>query len=106
MHICLYCEKAFRGGGINRVKQHLVGKTGDSLSCKKVYANTQFRMEQNLKEIEAKRKKGSEKWDDEHPYGPSVMQFNGDNLQEMPPPQSTEAAANADVPCSSQNAKK
>lgn len=33
---CTLCEKVFKGGGINRVKQHLARKKGDVAGCKSV----------------------------------------------------------------------
>src|SRR4051812_15273466 len=48
VYTCVYCAKEFRGGGINRIKQHLAGKSGDTLSCKKVDGDTKYRMEENL----------------------------------------------------------
>ena len=35
--ICVFCNTAFRGGGINRMKQHLAGAKGNIVSCKKVF---------------------------------------------------------------------
>ncbi|KAL0404286.1 UNVERIFIED_CONTAM: hypothetical protein Sradi_2069400 [Sesamum radiatum] len=33
---CDFCRTSFRGGGINRMKQHLAGEKGNVASCKKV----------------------------------------------------------------------
>lgn len=54
VYTCVYCGKNFKGGGINRVKQHLAGKVGDVLGCDKVTADVRYRMEENLKEIKKK----------------------------------------------------
>ena len=41
---CLYCGKQIRGGGINRMKQHLNGKKRDVIGCTKVPHDVLFRM--------------------------------------------------------------
>ena len=39
---CLYYQKTIKGGGINRMKQHLAGKSGEVGPCKKVPADVRF----------------------------------------------------------------
>ncbi|XP_028785362.1 uncharacterized protein LOC114741275 [Neltuma alba] len=86
---CLYCAKEFGGGGIHRMKQHLAGIKGDIISCKKVPGDVRFRLGENLKEIEEKKGKKQDIYEEDNPYGPSVTPFEGDapNLQEVPPTQ-------------------
>ncbi|XP_039128888.1 uncharacterized protein LOC120265020 [Dioscorea cayenensis subsp. rotundata] len=36
VYYCLYCGKNYQGGGIYRMKEHLVGKSGNILPCGKV----------------------------------------------------------------------
>ncbi|XP_028788807.1 uncharacterized protein LOC114744828 [Neltuma alba] len=83
---CMYCAKEFGGGGIHRMKQHLAGIKGDIISCKKVPADVCFRLGENLKEIEEKKGKKQDTYEEDNPYGPSVTPFEGDapNLQEFP----------------------
>ncbi|KAI5410246.1 hypothetical protein KIW84_055658 [Lathyrus oleraceus] len=106
VYICVHCAEEFRGGGINRIKQYLAGNNGDALSCKKVDEDTRYIMEENLKEIAAKKKKSVDTWDDEHPFGPNVMEFDRDDIHEIPPPQVAEARVNTTIPPASQRAKK
>ncbi|XP_028799495.1 uncharacterized protein LOC114754824 [Neltuma alba] len=85
----LYCAKEFGGGGIHRMKEHLAGIKGDIISCKKVSGDVCFRLGENLKEIEEKKGKKQDIYEEDNPYGPSVTPFEGDapNLQEVPPTQ-------------------
>lgn len=106
VYTCVYCAKVFRGGGIDRIKQHLAEKNCETLSCKKVDGDTKYRMEENLKEIAARKKKSVDTWDDEHPFGPNVMEFDGDDIHEIPPPQVAEARVNTTIPPALQRAKK
>ena len=88
--ICGFCNTAFRGGGINRMKQHLAGAKGNVVSCKKVTPDVRFLLQGSLKENseKAKEKRGVLE-DDENPFGPSVNQFDGDEVEEvtLPPAQ-------------------
>ena len=49
--ICLYCKKIAKGGGIHRMKQHLVGVKWDIGPCKSVPLDVRFRMENSLQEF-------------------------------------------------------
>ncbi|KAF7826476.1 uncharacterized protein G2W53_017640 [Senna tora] len=84
---CMYCEKQFKGGGIHRIKQHLAGKKGDATVCKKVSYDVQFKLQNNLKEIDEKKKKG--------PNDLKNMQATEDNTDssEVPPEPNTQIAA-------------
>ncbi|XP_054782451.1 uncharacterized protein LOC129289666 isoform X2 [Prosopis cineraria] len=50
-YTCLHCSLSFRRGRINRMKQHLVGVSGNIISCKKVPHDVRHRMVQSLKEV-------------------------------------------------------
>ncbi|CAK8563751.1 unnamed protein product [Lathyrus sativus] len=54
--VCIYCHKAFSGGGIHRVKKHLAGVVGNVEICKSVPTEIRFRMNQYLNERSKKRK--------------------------------------------------
>ncbi|XP_058726086.1 uncharacterized protein LOC131597378 [Vicia villosa] len=54
--VCIYCHKAFGGGGIHRVKQHLTGIVGNVEICKSVPAEIRFQMKQHFNERSKKRK--------------------------------------------------
>ncbi|XP_057507390.1 uncharacterized protein LOC130790464 [Actinidia eriantha] len=74
---CLYCGKTIKGGGINRMKQHLAGKSGEVGPCKKVPADVRFRMEECLKAIREKKKPSEDNYEQSIP-GPGIYQFEGD----------------------------
>ncbi|XP_057502957.1 uncharacterized protein LOC130786623 [Actinidia eriantha] len=67
---CLYCGKTIKGGGINRMKQHLAGKLGEVGPCKKVPADVRFRMEECLKSISENKRQSKETYEQSIPYGP------------------------------------
>ncbi|KAK8921641.1 hypothetical protein KSP39_PZI020191 [Platanthera zijinensis] len=54
---CLYYGVIYKGGGINRMKQHLAGIKGNIGACKKVSHDIQNQMQENLKMISDKSKK-------------------------------------------------
>lgn len=51
VNICHFFLKLVRGGGITRMKRHLVGVKGDIEPCQKVPADVRFTMQGTLKEI-------------------------------------------------------
>ncbi|XP_054806196.1 uncharacterized protein LOC129308831 [Prosopis cineraria] len=51
VYTCLHYSSSFRGGGINRMKQHLIGVSGNIISCKKIPYDVRHRMVQSLKEV-------------------------------------------------------
>ncbi|KAK7302346.1 hypothetical protein RJT34_13233 [Clitoria ternatea] len=55
-YTCLYYASSFRGGGINRMKQHLAGVTGQISFCKKVSHDVRYQIQQLLKNIKEKKK--------------------------------------------------
>ncbi|GKV21392.1 hypothetical protein SLEP1_g31376 [Rubroshorea leprosula] len=77
---CLHCKKFIKGGGINRMKQHLAGKSGEVKKCDKVPYDVRFRMQESLKEFEEIKKQAKNQWED-NPFGAA-------DLQEIPAPPS------------------
>ncbi|RVW15607.1 hypothetical protein CK203_077679 [Vitis vinifera] len=90
--ICLYCKKITKGGGIHRMKQHLVGMKGDIGPYKSVPPDVKFRMENSLQEFVNSKKATQEAYEERNPYGPNVSQFEEDmaegeeEVQEMQSP--------------------
>eukprot|EP00261_Vitis_vinifera_P037401 XP_019078644.1 PREDICTED: uncharacterized protein LOC100260439 [Vitis vinifera] len=80
--ICLYCKKITKGGGIHRMKQHLVGVKGDIGPCKSVPPDVRFRMENSLQEFVNSKKATQEAYEERNPYGPNVSQFEGDMAED------------------------
>ncbi|GAU34631.1 hypothetical protein TSUD_394220 [Trifolium subterraneum] len=78
-YTCMFCQKVFKGGGIHRFKEHLAGEVGDAKPCLKVDADTRFRMGESLKETSTKKKRAVEIFDDEHPFGPNVVEVTDDD---------------------------
>ncbi|GFZ21698.1 hAT dimerization domain-containing protein [Actinidia rufa] len=74
---CLYCGKITKGGGINRMKQHLAGKSGEVGPCKKVPADIRFRMEECLKAIREKKRPSEEAYEQSIPYGSEIIEWVG-----------------------------
>ncbi|KAF7831981.1 uncharacterized protein G2W53_014314 [Senna tora] len=56
----MYCNKIFNGVEINRIKQHLAGIKGDTESCKKVPADVQFQMHDNVVNFNQRKRKARE----------------------------------------------
>ncbi|KAK2370307.1 hypothetical protein QL285_083366 [Trifolium repens] len=92
-YTCMFCNKQINGGGIHRLKEHLAGVVGDVKSCGGVDADTKFRMQENLKETALKKKRAADTFDDEHPFGPNVVELTDDGTS-------------VDVPTSSRPKKK
>ena len=53
---CVYCRQTYKGGGINRMKKHIVGIKGDIGSCTKVSHDVRYQMLEYVKEFELKKK--------------------------------------------------
>ncbi|XP_028059457.1 uncharacterized protein LOC114263158 [Camellia sinensis] len=71
-----------RGGGINRMKQHLAGKFGEVGPCKKVPGDVRYRIEEALKAIIEKNKRSEES----NPFGRVVFEFEDDaEIEEIIP---------------------
>jgi len=49
--ICNFYEKVIKRGGINRMKMHLAGQSGDVARCEKVSNDVCFRLNESLKKI-------------------------------------------------------
>ena len=49
--ICLHCNKLIKGGGITRLKYHLVGIRGQVEPCKKVSSDIRFQMKQMIEDL-------------------------------------------------------
>ena len=77
---CMYCGKTIKGGGINRMKQHLAKKSGEVGPCKKVPPDIQYQMHESLKAFDEKKKQNAENYDELNPYGPGGFQFEGDDV--------------------------
>ena len=60
---CLYCQKTIKSGGINRMKQHLAGKSSEVGPYNKVPADIRFRMEECLKAISEKKRLSKETYE-------------------------------------------
>ncbi|XP_061369965.1 uncharacterized protein LOC133312734 [Gastrolobium bilobum] len=55
--ICQHCNKVIRGGGINRLKNHLAGEKGQVEPCKKVPAEVRDEMKKSVDESKKKKRK-------------------------------------------------
>ncbi|XP_054788931.1 uncharacterized protein LOC129294532 [Prosopis cineraria] len=49
VYTCLYCALSYKGGGINRLKHHLTGVSGNVVSCSKVSFDVRHQMQELLK---------------------------------------------------------
>ncbi|XP_028118401.1 uncharacterized protein LOC114315968 [Camellia sinensis] len=76
----MYCGKTIKGGGINRMKQHLAKKSGEVGPCKKFPPDIQYQMHESLKALDEKKKQSAENYDELNPYGPGGFQFEGDDV--------------------------
>ncbi|XP_039687989.1 uncharacterized protein [Medicago truncatula] len=54
---CIYCNKVIKGGGINRLKLHLAGETGQVEACSQAPEEVRFKMKQNREETRLKKRK-------------------------------------------------
>ncbi|XP_028797889.1 uncharacterized protein LOC114753361 [Neltuma alba] len=75
VYTCLFCGNSYRGGGINRMKQHLAGITGQISSCKKASHDVRHRMIESLKECSKKKviENIEEEIEDIHVDSPIIM---------------------------------
>ncbi|XP_031264485.1 uncharacterized protein LOC116122815 [Pistacia vera] len=79
---CLHYGKVTRGGGIFRMKQHLVRTNGDVGACLKVSFDVQYLMRESLKDIGIKNKEKTDSSKYNTPYSATVHGFEGDMLNE------------------------
>ncbi|XP_054813476.1 uncharacterized protein LOC129314129 [Prosopis cineraria] len=56
VYTCLHCSTVYKGGGINKMKQHLAGVFSQITSCEKVPCDVRCKMKENLKEVSRKKK--------------------------------------------------
>ncbi|KAL4315448.1 hypothetical protein AHAS_Ahas15G0186100 [Arachis hypogaea] len=61
-YVFIYCEKLIRGRGINRVKYYLVGKGRDIEACRKVPAVVRHQFNQNIEDLQIKKRKTQEEY--------------------------------------------
>ncbi|KAK7386773.1 hypothetical protein VNO78_27109 [Psophocarpus tetragonolobus] len=80
--LCLYCNKIFRGGGINRFKTHLAGERGQCEKCKNVPADVRFQMKQNLDECKHRKRKVQEEYVDSNRFSEDQMRVIEHVVQE------------------------
>ncbi|KAK4387222.1 hypothetical protein Sango_2592800 [Sesamum angolense] len=77
---CDYCHTSFRGGGINRMKQHLAGEKENVASCKKVPPKIRFMIQGFLKEnVERAKEKRGFSGINEYAFGASAHEFSYDD---------------------------
>ncbi|KAF7815169.1 hypothetical protein G2W53_029138 [Senna tora] len=55
VYTCLHCLSVYKGGDINRMKQHLAGVTRQITSCKKVPHDVRHQMLESLKNVQQKK---------------------------------------------------
>ncbi|KAL3513009.1 hypothetical protein ACH5RR_025726 [Cinchona calisaya] len=68
----MFCNNPFAGGGIHRMKLHLAGEMVNVAPCTKEYA-------------QKSKEKSADFWE-QNSYGRSVNDFDGNDIQEIPPP--------------------
>ena len=57
IYTCLFCLNKYKGGMINKMKQHLVGKQGNIARCKKVPHDVKEHMKEILEEVKKSKDK-------------------------------------------------
>ena len=65
IYTCLFCLNQYKGGGINRMKQHLAGRQGNIARCKKVPHDVKEQMSRLLEEVKKTKDKSVSFSDDE-----------------------------------------
>ena len=90
-----FFKNVAKGGGIHRIKQHLVGVKKDIGSCKLVPPVVRFQMENSLQDFVNSNKAAQEAYEYRNPYGSNVSQFERDivegedEIQEIQNPMAT-----------------
>ncbi|KAL3537023.1 hypothetical protein ACH5RR_000389 [Cinchona calisaya] len=92
--ICGFCNDQFAGGGIHRMKLHLSGERGSAAPCTKVAPEVRHAILGSLKQYAQKAKEKIGDFGEENPYGRSVNDFDGDDIQEIPPPRAKGVSIN------------
>ncbi|XP_012857689.1 PREDICTED: uncharacterized protein LOC105976966 [Erythranthe guttata] len=70
--ICLFCNKKNKGGGINRMKQHLAGTIGNTFSCNKVDPEVRLKIKRSLDSNAKKSKEKKGVFDDSSSEGDDI----------------------------------
>ncbi|XP_020684054.1 uncharacterized protein LOC110100747 [Dendrobium catenatum] len=87
---CLHCGIVYKGGGINRMKQHLARVKGNIAACKNVPHDVRFQMQENLKDI-SKRKQQVQEELESTPFPIDAKVDEGGNSSSLPKSQSSKA---------------
>ena len=77
----MHCKKVVNGGGIHRMKQHLVGMKEDIGLCKSIPSNVRFQMKNSLQKFLNSKKVAQEAYEYRNPYGLNVSQFEEDMVE-------------------------
>ncbi|KAL3520068.1 hypothetical protein ACH5RR_018217 [Cinchona calisaya] len=85
--ICGFCKNQFASGGIHCLKLHLAGERDGVAPCTKVALEVRHANLGSWKEYAQKPKEKIGDFGEENPYGCSVNDFDGDDIQEIHPPQ-------------------
>ncbi|KAL3518882.1 hypothetical protein ACH5RR_021471 [Cinchona calisaya] len=76
------------------MKLHLAGERGSVAPCTKVAPEVRHAILGSLKEYAQKAKEKRGDFGEENPYGRSVNDFDGDDIQEIPPPRAEGVSIN------------
>ncbi|KAL3500098.1 hypothetical protein ACH5RR_039191 [Cinchona calisaya] len=76
------------------MKLHLAGERGSVVPCTKVAPEVRHAILGSLKEYAQKAKEKMGDFREENPYGRSVNDFDGDDIQEIPPPRAKGVSIN------------
>ena len=77
----LYYKKVAKGGGIHRMKKHLVEVKEGIRPCKSIPPDVRFQMENSLQEFVKSKRIAHKAYEYEHLYGPNMPQFKGNMLE-------------------------
>ena len=78
---CMHCFQSYKGGGINRLKQHLAGQKGQVVSCKKVPFEVRVELQQLLKDTADKKKEAQSAY--------QQMEDMETSMEDLTPPEAT-----------------
>lgn len=90
VYTCMFCLTRYKGGGINRMKQHLAGKQGQISSCKKVPHDIKCQMMGHL-ELVKQNKNDKESFGDDYDEA-EVQEVQG--VSPPPPPTKVQSIGN------------
>ena len=74
-------KKVTKCGEIHKMKQHLTRVKGDIGPCRSVPPDVKYRMENFLQEVVKFKKVSQAAYRFENPYGPNMLQFEGNEQQ-------------------------